>query len=104
MALDLMDPRTSLNARLAVEGELAAAIAPACLAWALGGFVGGLMSTLMAARRAHGMVTGIALSLSAMLLIHLSDPKAGSLLLMALVPATAALPGTWLAAAFMPKE
>lgn len=96
IAVDVLDPTQSLNHAL-VEAPLSDGwLLPLLLAWAVGGFFGGLMATLVGRSRLSGHATGLLLSASAAVLAWISLPGAGGFLVIATTPAFGCAPGTWL--------
>lgn len=86
IAFDALDPTQSLNHAL-FEAPLSEGwLAPLLLAWAMGGFFGGLMATLVGGSRLSGHATGLLLSASAAALAWISLPGAGGFLVIAATP------------------
>lgn len=96
IALDMLDPRESLNEALVAAPLSDGWLVPLLLTWAAGGFFGGLMATLVGRRRFSGHATGLLLSGSAALLAWIALPGAGGFLAVAATPTIGAALGTWL--------
>ena len=96
IAFDALDPTQSLNHALAEAPLSDGWLLPLLLAWAVGGFFGGLMATLVGRSRLSGHATGLLLAASAALLAWISLPGAGGFLVIAATPVFGSTLGTWL--------
>ena len=97
IALDLLDPRQSLNDVLGAAPLSDGWLVPLLLAWIGGGLFGGLMATLVGRSRYTGHAAGLLLSASAALLAWHSLPGAGGFLIVAAAPFIGTATGTGLA-------
>mgnify|MGYP006431856901 CR=1 FL=1 len=97
IALDLLDPRQSLNDVLGAAPLSDGWLVPLLLAWIGGGLFGGLMATLVGRSRYTGHAAGLLLSASAALLAWHALPGAGGFLVVAATPAIGTAIGTSLA-------